>query len=216
MAWKFIGANGGKQTTSDSLAAKSKIFLNEIDVRSESLKAPTMRILDDLETFRLPGKDEQLRVRTQTQLNLISLVMKIAHERRGIEELTIATYTFNKEAFKILTDMLKGGSIGKLNLLIASSYNFREPEYSEYLKRTCLNLSKKYQLSLFFAWAHFKITLAKCGSHFYQFEGSMNYSMNNMAEQLLICDSRTVYEYDYDFIMNVCRNTKNKALEIIC
>jgi hypothetical protein len=64
-------------------------------------------------------------------------------------------------------------------------------------------------------WSHLKITLARCGNNFYQFEGSMNYSMNNMAEQIVFENNKDLYDFDYYFIIETMQDTNNKALEII-
>ena len=217
---KLIGLNGAtsatKTKTPDALSTKAKQFLNEIDLRKEKLKKTTLKIVSTLNEFPLPEKGEQIRIRTQTQINLISLVLKLAHDYGVIDELTITTYTLNKESFAVLKEFLETGKILKLNLLIASSYSFREPDYFNFLKQTCLKLSQRHAVSLVCAWIHFKITLARCGEDFYQFEGSMNYSTNNMAEQLLLCNDRIIYDYDYSFINIKLREIKNAALEIVC
>lgn len=222
MTWKFVKLQDSsknetaRRKTSDSLAGKAKQFLEKIDVRLEIVKKQTLEIIRNIKDFRLPEKHEQVRVRTQSQINLISLVMLIVHERKVIDELTIATYTLNKEAFAILRSLLESGKIKKLNLLIASSYSFRDKDYFAFLKTKCLELSEKYHLKLIFAWLHFKITLARCGDDFYQFEGSMNYSTNNMAEQILLCNSREVYEYDYALLTDFYKKLNNKSTEVVC
>ena len=67
-----------------------------------------------------------------------------------------------------------------------------------------------------YAWSHFKITLIQCGDDYYQMEGSMNYSQNNMAEQLLLENCKSSYDYDLNFINEIMLNQTNKALQIIC
>ncbi|MBU1126714.1 hypothetical protein KJ758_03825, partial [Patescibacteria group bacterium] len=152
----------------------------------------------------------------QTQISLLAIVLKIA-SLQPIDELTIATYTLNKkEAFETLCQMVKSGHILKLNFLIASSYTFRDAEYYEFLKSTCLKLSKSYEIHLTFAWSHFKITLARCGDDYYHIEGSINYSQNNMAENLIFENNKDIYDFDYNFITKIMNEQTNKALEIIC
>lgn len=195
---------------------KVRKFLDKIKIRREDIKETTFQVIKNLKDFYLPLRGEQIRIRTQTQLNLISVILKLVHYHSRIEELTITTYTLYKESFEILIKFLKNGQIEKLNLFLTSSYSFRSPEYYSYLKDICKSLSSSYNISLIFAWSHFKITLAKCGFEHYQLEGSMNYSTNNMAEQILFCNDKEVYEFDYDFIKSISKNKTNKALEIIC
>lgn len=205
------------QITSDKYSDNAKEFLDHIHIHESKCKKSTRLIISKfLQDFRFPLPGEQLRIRTQQQMNLIAILMKAVAVFETIEECTIATYTMNKEAFGILQDFLKGGQIKKLTLYIASSYNFREKEYSGEMKRTCLALSKNYDVSLIFAWLHFKITLFRCGQNYFLHEGSMNYSTNNMAEQFLFENNKESYLADYEFLETHLKGRENKALEIIC
>ena len=204
--------------TSEKYAKQAKQFLNELRIINTKLDNSKQfhQVLHHGLELRLPNKDEQIRIRTQTQISLLAIVLKIA-SLQPIDELTIATYTLNKkEAFETLCQMVKSGHIKKLNFLIASSYTFRDAEYYEFLKSTCLKLSKDYEIHLTFAWSHFKITLAKCRDDYYHIEGSINYSQNNMAENLIFENNKNIYDFDYNFITKVMNEQTNKALEIIC
>lgn len=206
-----------RQKTSDSLSQSAKLFLDVAKIRTENIKPKTFRIINNaIEDLRLPVSGEQIRIRTQQQFNMLALVMAIANQHKKIDELTITTYTFNNEAWNAIIDMLKSGMISKLNLMLASSYAFRDKKRYEMMKRTAIALSRDFDISLIFSWCHFKITLARCDENFYQVEGSMNYSTNNMAEQLSFSNDRDLYEFDYDFIHNLMTSRNLKSLEIIC
>ena len=112
-----------KQKTSDKFKNKAKLFLDKIDVRTQKVTNKTQLIIstDDL---RLPDKNEQLRIRTQTQLNLIFVILKIIEQYKIIDNLTLATYTFNKEAFSIVKDLILSKRIKAATFLIASSYSY--------------------------------------------------------------------------------------------
>jgi len=59
----------------------TKIFLEKMRIKSEHLKQKTLLIIKNaLEDLRLPKKNEQLRIRTQQQINLISVILKIISE----------------------------------------------------------------------------------------------------------------------------------------
>lgn len=205
------------QKTSEQYKDKVKIFLDSIDVRYQNVSRRTFFMLYNLDNFELPKPDEQLRIRTQTQLNLIFVILKIIEIHGKIDELTIASYTLNRESFTVLKDLILGNRVGKVNFLIASSYSYRDEKYFQYLQDECRILHKfNNDIHLVFAWSHFKITLARCGQSYYQFEGSMNYSTNNMAEQLLLENCKQSYDYDYNFITNVMQNQSNSALQIVC
>lgn len=204
-------------STSEKYKKNVKIFLDEWDIRATDIKKSTMICINNVLTdLILPEKETQLRIRTQQQINLISIIFKIIGKHKKIDELTIATYTLNQESFSLLIKLLKKKAIVRLNLFLASSYVFRDKNYYEKLKQEANYLKNQYDFHLVFAWLHFKITLAKCGDDYYQFEGSMNYSMNNMAEQVLLENNKKTYDYDYNFIKKIICNQSNKALEIVC
>lgn len=210
------GSYAAPTSPRSKIQASSKLFLDKLQIYPEKIKKITLGILENINDLELPKPGEQFRIRTQTQLNLISTVLKIVADHKFIEELTVTTYTLNKEAFDIFKQLVKSKRVEKLNLFVSSAYLFRDPTHSTALKKGCLELSKKYPITLCFAWSHFKITLAKCGDNFYQSESSMNFSMNNMAEQILICNDKAIYDFDYEFVMKTCRASNHKALEIIC
>lgn len=85
---------------------KGKIFLDKINIRSEDIRSQTAKIAKSLNDFQMPLPREQVRIRTQTQLNLISIILKLAHLHELIDELTIATYTLNKETFQGLKKLM--------------------------------------------------------------------------------------------------------------
>lgn len=206
-----------KNDTSEKDIKKVKIFLDKWDIRKEKIKDATYLILNNVLTdLILPLPGEQLRIRTQQQINLFSIILKILETHKKIDELTIVTYTLNKVVYSVLIDLLKKNHIGRLNLFLASAYIFRDKEYYEKLKNEAAEFKDKYDYHLVFAWLHLKISLVKCGGNFYQFEGSMNYSSNNMAEQILFENNKITYDHDYNFISKIITNHDNKALEIIC
>jgi len=205
-----------KTTTSEKYREDVRIFLEEMKIFSIKSKKIIKMIIKTFDDLKLPIPGEQLRIRTQQQVNLIVLVLRILKQHDKIDELTIATYSLNKEAFNILSDLVKAGKIKKFNIFLASSNRFRNENHLNYLINLSRELSESgFLLSFVLVWSHFKITLARCGSDFYQFEGSMNYSMNNMAEQIVFENNKDLYDFDYDFITETMQDTKNKALEII-
>ena len=208
------GQKQKRQQTPDIYGKKAKKILDNINIRSDIISSQTMQILNNLNDFILPEKGEQLRIRTQQQINLISILLKIVEKYHELDAVTIATYTLNKEASKILLGLFDSGLIHSLSIFLSSSYSFRDVEYYNRLKRE-FTKRKNPKLHLTFCWLHLKITLIHCGENYYQIEGSMNYSMNNMIEQILIEDSQESYLYDLNFL-NTLRNKNNKALENIC
>lgn len=206
-----------KEPTFDKFKDKVKIFLLENKIITDPEKHSYQIIYNFVKDFKLPKKNEVFRIRTQQQINLFAILAKIIYEHKIIDELTIGTYTLNKNVFNPLMLLLDSGKIKRLNLLLASSYSFRSPDNYEMFKAVCLDKAQNgKEVKLVFAWSHFKITLVKCGEYYYHFEGSMNYSMNNMAENIILSESEYIYQQDYDFIKNTMTSRNNKALEIVC
>lgn len=203
--------------TSDAYKDRVKIFLNELRIHKDIVKNSTYRIIYKILTdFTLPKKDEQMRIRTQQQINLITLILKMIEVHHEIDILTIATYTLNKEAFSILQDLIYDRRIHRCVLFLASSYGYRSPEEYERFKATIQNFqSQGFDVYLVFAWLHFKITMAQCDENFYHIEGSMNYSTNNMAEQLICENSREIYEFDEALFRDIIITRERTDLEII-
>jgi len=202
--------------TSDTLKKKAKEFLFENNIRQSIFTESDFLIINNVLTdLRLPKKKQQLRIRTQQQINLISIVFKIIEIHKKIDELTISTYTFNRKSLNSIIDLVKGKKILKFNLLLSSSYSFRDAKYLAEVKELMILLSKKNHISFSMVWSHFKITLIKCGSDYYQHEGSMNYSTNNMAEQIVFENNKKNYDYDYEFLTKIIFDKKLKSIERI-
>lgn len=217
LTFDVLDFNPSKNLTSDKLKSKAKLFLEKNNIRESLFKKKEMQILDNvLENFKLPKKNQQIRIRTQQQINLISILLKIIEQHKKIDALTITTYTLNRLSLETICDLITAKKIKALNLLISSSYTFRDKKYYSEIKNKIFSLSKKYKVHLAFAWCHFKITLARCGTDYYQHEGSMNYSQNNMAENLLIENNKETYNHDYIFLNETVFLKKNKAIDVIC
>ena len=205
-----------KKITSEKYRDDVRVFLDEMrifEIKPEKIVGMIIKAFDDL---KLPLSGEQLRIRFQQSINLIVLILRILKEHGTIDELSIVTYSLNKIAFNILRDTIQAGKIKKVNFVLSSSNRFRNEKHLNYL----INESKalfenNFDISFVMAWTHSKITLARCGENYYQFEGSMNYSMNNMAEQIIFENNKELYDFDYELISKTMQDTNNKALEII-
>jgi len=109
--------------------------------------------------------------------------------------------------------MIENEKIGRLNLVLAPFFKIRQEKYYNELKEIC---KKTKNVHLTFAHSHLKITLIRAGNDYYQMEGSMNYSGNQMAEQIVIENNRLTYDFDYNFLLTILAQRKNKSLEFIC
>ena len=191
----------------------NKIFLERNHVfEIDHINRQTHIFLTNRNELKAPKKNEQLRIRTQQRFNLLVILLMLIDNKKA-DEITIASYTFNREAFITLIQMVENGKIGKLNLLLAPFFKIRQKKYYEEMKRVCRETKNVH---LTFAHSHLKITLIKEGDNYYQFEGSMNYSGNQMAEQLLLENNKSIYDFDHNFLKNILSQRKNKSLEFVC
>jgi hypothetical protein len=219
--FRLPGLDGGGNVkkadhqTSERHAARAKQILDEMDIRTTKATKQTLQVLSRLDDIILPAPGEQIRIRTQAEVNMIALVLAVLRRHGRIDQMAIATYTLNVEAWDILRSMVRGGKVRSCYLLLASSYSFRHPEQYVGFKRDAVELALHHDFHLAFAWSHFKITLLKCGSDHYQIEGSLNYSRNNMAEQMLFENNAETYLHDYDFITRLMIDRGRKATEVI-
>lgn len=194
----------------------TKLFLEEMNIRISHVKKANYKIISNIKSqLIIPKKNEQVRIRTQQQINLLSIVLGVLAKHKVAEEIMITTYSFNKEVFNIFVDLLKAGRIKKLFLFIASSYFFRDPGHAKHLKAKCLHLNAAgYDIHLSFAWLHMKITLIHAGSEYYQMEGSSNYSNNNMVEQIFFENNKKTYDHDRKFMTGIMMKKPKNRLSL--
>ena len=135
-------APASKSQTSDKYKDEAKIFLSEINITTEKITKHTYKILSDIKSQSMdiiPPPGQIYRMRTQQQINLISILMLIAKEGH-IDELIITTYTLNKEAFEVIKDLYRAGMITKVQLYLSATLSFRVPEYYKQIKADCIDL----------------------------------------------------------------------------
>lgn len=191
-------------------------YFSDLHINPANIKKQTRLIVaSNFKGFRLPDKNEQLRIRTQGQINLATIILKFV-ETQNIKELTVATYTFNRETLHIVQDLFHSGQIERFTLLVSNSYKFRDRKYSVELSAALLKLSKMYDVHMAYINSHTKISLFHTDVGFYVQEGSMNYSTNNWIEQLLLEENQAQYKHDYEFLQNVVPDENSKGTEIIC
>jgi len=197
----------------DQYNDKIKLFMEENVIMSKRTKSQYKIVATMVEDLDLPKKGEVIRMRTQRQLNLFCIVAKILYIHGKIDMLYISTYTLNNDIFDNLVNLVNGGKIGKLKLLVASSYSFRNEKMYNKFKTVCFATEN---INLVFANSHMKISIATTCGQSYHWEGSMNYSINNLAENLIMSNDADLCKKDMDFIDKIVMDAKNKSLEIIC
>ncbi len=197
---------------------KSKIFLESCHVHTKEIKNKIFVLMQDvMEEIPVPKKGFQIRIRTQVSMNMLSYFLKILKKHNTVDCLTIATYSFDKSSLLIILDLVKSGAVKVLKLILSDTYSYRYKSQYEQLKVKMSDLKHMgYNVSLVFCTNHMKITLIQCGKDYYQIEGSMNYSVNNLCEQISIENCKETYDHDYKLLVDIIPDLKNKALEVVC
>lgn len=195
----------------------SKIFLESVHVNTNPLRKKMFKLIQDVEDdIPLPAIGEQVRIRTQVSLNMLALLLKVIRSHGEAQSVTIATYSFETSSLNALLEIFEAGKISELSLFLSDSTSFRYKNFGE-IERKILSLKKKgFNVRLAFATTHLKITLIQCGENYYQIEGSMNYSINNLCEQVSIENCKETYDYDFNLINNIMPAIKSKMLRVVC
>lgn len=193
-----------------------KRWLDTMEIHYEFIKKPFFYALTHIDDLRLPKPGEQARIRVQTQLNLMAILLKILEEHGYIDDLHIITFAFNRESLGIIEDLFLAEKIKHVFLCLASTFSVERATYYKYMRERILVYAETGRFHLVFASSHAKITLARCGENYYQLEGSMNCSTNSRAEHLLFENRKESYDFDLHFLETHLMNPNNKALEIVC
>lgn len=197
---------------------ESKIFMESVNIKSADIKNKMFPLLADVsEKIPIPGIDHQVRIRTQVSMNMLALMLKIIKKHKKIDCLIIATYSLDENSLVSILSLIQSGIVKKLGVLLSDTYSYRYKKLYSKIIESFLRLKKDgFDVWLVFATTHLKITLCQCAENYYHIEGSMNYSINNLCEQILIENNKEIYDYDYEILSNLISKKKNKALRIIC
>ncbi len=150
-------------------------------------------ILTTKNQVSIPKKNEITCVRTQSQLNLLTLFLHIINKENQIEFLSIQSYTINEKTIFALLNLMKEKKILKLQLIITETASFRTPKAYKLLKDV---FSKMNNVNLVFYWVHSKVNLIKTKKNYYVLDGSGNFSMNAQIEHYNIINSKELFDFD--------------------
>lgn len=164
--------------------ARSIKFLAEHYQRIESLK----QLLG-----KVPEAGQVWFLWSLNSFNAFTFVPYLLTAHGAIEHLSMSTYTVNMRIADALFRLADTGQINKISLYISESLNFRMPKVVDHLQ--ALQQARPGMLEVMYCWNHSKITLAKCGSHYYTIEGSGNWSENARFEQYLFANKKELYDF---------------------
>ena len=147
----------------------------------------------------LPGCGDAFFIWTVNQFNAFTFIPYVLSQVSHIDELVISTYSVNIRIIDALSAFLQEKKIGDVFILISDSAKFRIPKVIDHLEQFRISYPN---VKIRYAWNHSKITLMRCGDNHYVLEGSGNFSENARHEQYLLLNSREIYEFRKQWIVN--------------
>lgn len=142
----------------------------------------------------LPCKNESLHIRTQSQLNAMTIFDSILKKHNKIKFLIIQSYTIDDKSIQKLYDNIKNGKIETLQIILTETLSFRSPSHYKKIKDIFIN---EKNVNLVFYWIHSKVHLVETESDKYVVDGSGNFSMNAQIEHYNIFNSDELFDFDY-------------------
>jgi len=147
---------------------------------------------------RIPGEGEIFFLWTLNSFNAFTFIPFIIKEAGIIEELILATYSINIRIIDALIRLIDQGKILQVDIFISDSIRSRLPKVYDHL----MALVEKYPVRVKYSWNHSKIALIKTTSHFFDVEGSGNWGENAQHEQYVFLNSRKIFEFRKNEIIN--------------
>ena len=118
-----------------------------------------------------------------------------------IDELTISTLSMSENNVDSLANLLNGGYLGKLNLIVSDYFFSHERnKLIPYIYRN-LDIDNKFQLAV--CNTHCKITLMKTNDNYIVMHGSANLRSSANIEQIMIENNQELYDFNYEFLNNI-------------
>ncbi|MGA2823308.1 MAG: hypothetical protein ABSE72_07250 [Bacteroidales bacterium] len=147
---------------------------------------------------RIPGKDEIYFLWTVNSFNAFTFIPFILKEAGKVIHLILSTYSINIRIIDALIKLIDNGSIMKVDIFISDSVRSRLPKVYDYL----ISLVEKYPVTVKYSWNHSKIALIRTSDHYFCVEGSGNWGENAQHEQYIFLNSKSVFEFRKNEILN--------------
>jgi len=122
----------------------------------------------------------------------------IVEKNYFVEELTVSTLSMNQNNIDSLANLLKGGYVGKLNLIISHYfYSHERHDLIPYIYET-LDINNQFQLVV--VRSHCKICLIKTDNNDkIVIHGSANLRSSGNFEQMMIENNENLYDFNYEY-----------------
>lgn len=176
-----------QESKSGILAEK---YLQLHDERIESIKQLAGRV---------PEVDEIYFLWTINSFNAFTFIPFLVKECGPIDELILATYSINIRIIDALMKLVDRGRIHQVEIFISDSIRTRLPKVNDHLQAL---VGKRTNIRVYYAWNHAKISLIRIGDQHFVVEGSGNWGENAQHEQYVFVNSKKVFEFRKNEILN--------------
>ncbi len=140
---------------------------------------------------RIPGNGEIFFLWTLNSFNAFTFIPYVIKECGIIEELILSTYSINIRIIDALVRLIDSGMIKQVDIFISDSIKSRLPKVCDHL----LAVVGNKPIRVTFSWNHSKIALIKTADHYFDIEGSGNFSENAAHEQYVFLNNRKIYDF---------------------
>jgi len=185
------------QKVEDKSGILAEQFLQVHDARVESIKHLSGRI---------PSENEIFFLWTVNSFNAFTFIPFLIKECGRIDELVLATYSINIRIIDALVKLIDRGRIQQVEIFISDSIRTRLPKVNDHLQAL---FEKRGTIRVHYAWNHAKISLIRIGAMHFVVEGSGNWSENAQHEQYIFLNSKRVFEFRKNEILNGIDRTAN-------
>jgi hypothetical protein len=181
MMFDILGISDGSEQE-DKSGVMVEQFLQMHGERIESIK----NLLG-----RIPGDGEIFFLWTVNSFNSFTFIPYIIKECGIIEELILSTYSINIRIIDALVRLIDAGMIKQVDIFISDSIKSRLPKVCDHL----MAVVEHKPIRVTFSWNHSKIALIKTEDHYFNIEGSGNFSENAAHEQYVFLNNRKIFEF---------------------
>ena len=147
---------------------------------------------------RLPVEGDIMFLHTTKSFTAFTFIPLVIKEFGIIDELVVATYSINRRIIDALVLLIEKGLIRQVSLTISDSIRQKNTLVYDYL----VSMAGIHPIEVHLAWNHAKIALIRSGSNYFDVEGSGNWAENSMHEQYIFLNSRSVFEFRKNEIIN--------------
>jgi hypothetical protein len=128
-----------------------------------------------------------------------------------IDNLTLSTLSFSDENVCSLSEMMKAGKLGRLNILVSDFFWAHNRKNADYIY-DMLDIDDRFQLAV--AGIHTKISLIKAGSRKIVVSGSANMRSSRCIEAVTFETNDALYDFHMDWHMALidAHKTINKSV----